>query len=257
LRLLPGIGAVSARKVVDQAADTLSAAAVLTDFKPPAAAKAEWPGFATLIHRLHGRTIAWPDEIGVIRQWYEPHLDRLYEDPQSRLNDLLQLEQIAAGCRTRDSFLTDLALDPPAATCDEAGAPLLDEDYLILSTIHSAKGQEWKAVYLLNVVDGCIPSDMATGSTEEIEEERRLLYVAMTRARDHLHLVVPQRFFTHRQPRHGDRHVYASRSRFIPPSLLDRFDCLGWSPRRGRAEDGVGAGRAPVDLKAKLREMWR
>jgi hypothetical protein len=63
------------------------------------------------------------------------------------------------------------------ATSDEAGAPLLDEDYLILSTIHSAKGQEWTSVFLLNTVDGCIPSDLATGSTPEIEEERRLLYV--------------------------------------------------------------------------------
>ena len=74
--------------------------------------------------------------------------------------------------------------------------PLLDEDYLILSTIHSAKGQEWKSVFVLNVVDGCIPSDLATGTDAEIEEERRLLYVAMTRAKDHLHLIVPQRFFT-------------------------------------------------------------
>jgi superfamily I DNA/RNA helicase len=77
--------------------------------------------------------------------------------------------------------------------------PVLDEDYLILSTIHSAKGQEWKSVFVLNVVDGCIPSDRATGTSEEIEEERRLLYVAMTRAKDDLNLIVPQRFFTHGQ----------------------------------------------------------
>ena len=97
--------------------------------------------------------------------------------------------------------------------------PLLDEDYLILSTIHSAKGQEWKSVFVLNVVDGCIPSDLGTGTTAEIEEERRLLYVAMTRAKDDLHLVVPQRFFTHGQNAQGDRHVYASRTRFIPNGL--------------------------------------
>ena len=83
---------------------------------------------------------------------------------------------------SREQFLTDLTLDPPSATSDEAGAPLLDEDYLILSTIHSAKGQEWKSVFVLNAVDGCIPSDLATGNADEIEEERRLLYVAMTRA---------------------------------------------------------------------------
>jgi superfamily I DNA/RNA helicase len=84
---------------------------------------------------------------------------------------------------------------------------------LVLSTIHSAKGQEWRTVYILNVVDGCIPSDMATTSPAEIEEERRLLYVAMTRAKDDLHLICPHRFFTHQQPSVGDRHVYASRAR--------------------------------------------
>ena len=85
---------------------------------------------------------------------------------------------------TRERFLTDLTLDPPSATSGEAGVSLRDEDYVILSTIHSAKGQEWRSVFVLNVVDGCIPSDMATGSAEEIEEERRLLYVAVTRAKD-------------------------------------------------------------------------
>src|SRR5690606_16111264 len=105
----------------------------------------------------------------------------------------------------------------------ESDAPLHDEDYMILSTIHSAKGQEWRAVYVLNAVDGCIPSDMSTGEREEIEEERRLLYVAMTRARERLQLIVPQRFYVHQQTGLGDRHVYASRTRFIPQSLMPLF----------------------------------
>src|SRR6185436_9107650 len=113
-------------------------------------------------------------------------------------------------------------LDPPDATSEQAGVPLRDEDYLILSTIHSAKGQEWKSVFVLNVVDGCIPSDLGTGTTAEVEEERRLLYVAMTRAKDDLHLIVPQRFFAHQQVINGDRHVFASRTRFIPAGILDR-----------------------------------
>ena len=118
-----------------------------------------------------------------MRQWYQPHLEQRYPDAVVRAGDLDQLQRIAAGYPSRAKFLTDLVLDPPSATCDEAGAPLLDEDYLILSTIHSAKGQESKAVFILNVVDGCIPSDMAAGSVEDIEEERLLLYVAMTRAK--------------------------------------------------------------------------
>ena len=125
----------------------------------------------------------WPAELERARLWYEPHLDRIYDDAVPRRADLIQLEQIAAGYRSREHFLTDLTLDPPDATSDHAGVPILDEDYLILSTIHSAKRQEWQSVFVLNVVDGCIPSDLATGSDAEIDEERRLLYVAMTRAR--------------------------------------------------------------------------
>src|SRR5947209_14595995 len=145
----------------------------------------------------------------MVRRWYEPHLDRLYDAAHTRAADLEQLEQLAAGYPTRERFLSELTLDPPDAVGDEAADPYLDEDYLILSTIHSAKGQEWDVVYVLNVVDGCIPSDMASGGAAEIEEERRLLYVAMTRARDHLYLVQPLRFYAHEQHRHGARHVYA------------------------------------------------
>jgi DNA helicase-2/ATP-dependent DNA helicase PcrA len=145
-----------------------------------------------------------------------------------RIADIEQLVQLAAGYGSRENFLTELALDPPEATSDRAGPPLLDDDYLILSTIHSAKGQEWKAVHVLNVVDVCIPSDMATGTCEEIEEERRLLYVAMTRAREHLHLMVPNRFYIRQQAQMGDRHVYAQRTRFISPAMLRHFDETVW-----------------------------
>jgi DNA helicase-2/ATP-dependent DNA helicase PcrA len=170
---------------------------------------------------------------------------------------VLQLEQIASGYSSRERFLTELTLDPPDATSDQSGVPQLDEDYLILSTIHSAKGQEWKSVFVLNVVDGCIPSDLGTGASEEIEEERRLLYVAMTRAKDDLHLVVPQRFFTHGQNAQGDRHVYASRTRFIPDRLLGLFESVAW-PRTplGSMPRGPGQG-VRIDVGARMRDMWR
>jgi DNA helicase II / ATP-dependent DNA helicase PcrA len=166
--------------------------------------------FVEILQRLHVGAEGRPVEIEDARGWYEPHLERIHEDAAMRQADLLQLEQIAAGYSSREQFLTELTLDPPDATSDQAGVPTQDEDYLVLSTIHSSKGQEWKSVFVLNVVDGCIPSDLGAGTTAEIEEERRLLYVAMTRARDSLHLVVPQRFFTHGQNAQGDRHVYAS-----------------------------------------------
>jgi DNA helicase II / ATP-dependent DNA helicase PcrA len=156
---------------------------------------------------------------------------------------------------SRERFLTDLTLDPPDATSDQAGPPHRDEDYLVLSTIHSAKGQEWTKVFVLNVVDGCIPSDLGTGEKEEIDEERRLLYVAMTRAKDDLHLIMPQRFYTYGQVARGDRHVYASRTRFIPEHVLDRFERRFWPPA------AEAAGRRPqpevrLDLKGRMRGMW-
>jgi DNA helicase-2/ATP-dependent DNA helicase PcrA len=169
----------------------------------------------------------------------------------------LQLEQIAAGYPSRERFLTELTLDPPDATSDQAGAPHLDEDYLILSTIHSAKGQEWKSVFILNVVDGCIPSDLGAGTTAEIEEERRLLYVAMTRAKDDLHLVLPQRFFTHGQTAQGDRHVYASRTRFIPATLLQHFEASAWPLATAGPGERLDPRQLRVDVGARMRGMWR
>jgi DNA helicase-2/ATP-dependent DNA helicase PcrA len=192
-----------------------------------------------------------------VRAWFEPHFETRYPDAAVRAGDLDQLVRIAATAENRTRFLTELVLDAPDATSDEAGPPLLDEDYLILSTIHSAKGQEWQAVFVLNVVDGCIPSDMSTGRTEDIEEERRLLYVAMTRAKDELHLVVPQRFFVHQQPRNGDRHLFASRTRFIPGRIADRFEAVTWPMRRTTPTTGSQAGPQMVDLKAKLGRMWK
>jgi DNA helicase II / ATP-dependent DNA helicase PcrA len=154
-------------------------------------------------------------------------------------------------------FLAELSLDPPDATSDQAGLPVLDEDYLILSTIHSAKGQEWRSVFVLNVVDGCIPSDLSTGTTEEIEEERRVLYVAMTRAKDSLHLIVPQRFFTSGQSALGDKHVYAARTRFVPATLLSLFECMAWPVVAPDASRRAEAGQVKLDLAARMRSMWR
>ena len=120
---------------------------------------------------------------------------------------------------------------------------------------HSAKGQEWDTVYVLNVVDGCIPSDMATGTSAEIEEERRLLYVAMTRAERDLHLVHPLRFYITQQRRYGNRHLYAPLSRFLHERIRDRFERIKAGP--SEPDDGDPQGSATrVDVGAKLREMW-
>ena len=168
-----------------------------------------------------------------------------------------QLEQIARGYVSRERFLTELSLDPPDATSAEAGQPLLDEDYLILSTIRSAKGQEWGGVFILNLVDGCILSDMASGKPEEIDEERRLLHVAMTRAREQLYLVEPRRFYRVPQHRHGRGHVLARRSRFLPDEILRLFTRVDGSSRSPTVDPCPASTAARVDISIRLREMWR
>ncbi|HEY2228945.1 MAG TPA: ATP-dependent helicase [Xanthobacteraceae bacterium] len=255
IQLMPGAGPATAARLLDGMA-VAEPLAALEQFKPPAAAAESWPAFVEAVRLVRGRAMGWPAALDLVLGWYAPHLERIHEDAVVRQADLAQLAQIAAGYPSRERFLTDLALDPPDATSDEAGVPLLDEDYLILSTIHSAKGQEWKSVFVLNVVDGCLPSDLATGTSAEIEEERRLLYVAMTRAKDQLNLIVPQRFFTHQQRHNGDRHTYAVRTRFIPAASLRHFRLRSWpgaqpSPGRESAPE-----REPVDIGAKLRRMW-
>jgi len=190
-----------------------------------------------------------------VREWYAPHLERLYEEAQVRAGDLEQMEKISLQFESRERFLTELALDPPAATSDESGPGGDDEDYLVLSTIHSAKGQEWSAVSVLRVVDGCMPSDMATGNAAEIEEERRLLYVAMTRARHHLHLLVPQRFYVTQQAARGDRHVYGAISRFLPAALHGLFEHVHPADAAGEGED-VCAATATIDVAARVRARW-
>jgi DNA helicase-2/ATP-dependent DNA helicase PcrA len=179
-----------------------------------------------------------------------------YDDGHDRAADLAQLELIASGFKSRQKFLTELTLDPPDSTSGRAGKPLKDEDYLILSTIHSAKGLEWKYVHILNVVDGCIPSDMATDSEDEIEEERRLLHVAMTRAKDQLNLVVPQRLYNHKQAEFGDGHVYRSVSRFIPKSIRHFFDCRTWTERGSEVKPVARSSATPVDVTARLKQRW-
>ena len=259
LKLLPGIGPSHASRCflhLDASDNHFSS---LRNFAPPAAARTDWPGFCALMNSLAGRERddhAWFDQITEVRSWYQPHLERIYDGVETRIADLDQLEQVSGRYRTRERFLTELTLDPPAAGGDHAGDPLLDEDYLILSTVHSSKGQEWNAVFLLGVSDGSFPSEFATARAESIEEERRLLYVAMTRARQTLSLVAPLRYHVTQQPKDGDRHVYGARSRFMTEDLLATMtQCF-----RGRRDAG-GSRLAPgtdrkLGVQQALRNMW-
>jgi DNA helicase II / ATP-dependent DNA helicase PcrA len=257
LQLLPGVGPGLAQRVLDAMADQPDPFHALANIPPPPRVGECWGEFAETVWAIRGGKADWPAEMGLARRWYEPHLERMHDDATTRHADLVQLEQIAAGYPSRLRFLAELTLDPPDATSGQAGVPVLDEDYLILSTIHSAKGQEWKSVFVLNVVDGCLPSDLGTGTTDEIEEERRLLYVAMTRAKERLHLIVPQRFFTSGQGGVGDRHVYASRTRFIPVVLLPLFDRITWPIATSETLIRADAREVRLNIGARVRGMWR
>ena len=197
----------------------------------------------------------WAGQVQRVREWLEPILERKYDAGQVRAGDLQQLESIATRFSSRESFLTELALDPPSATSDLSGAPYLDEDYLVLSTIHSAKGQEWDAVHLLNVADGNFPSEFSTGRPELVEEERRLLYVAMTRAKRDLHLIAPLKYYVTQQSRLGDRHIYGAKSRFLTSAVMHCLEQVAYGePGEGRK---ISSGKAQVDVAGKLRALWQ
>jgi DNA helicase-2/ATP-dependent DNA helicase PcrA len=196
----------------------------------------------------------WEGQVQRVREWYEPHLERKYDAAQVRAADLLQLERLSQSYQTREAFLTEMALDPPSATSDLSGAPYLDEDYLILSTVHSAKGQEWEAVHVLNVSDGNFPSEFATGRQDLIEEERRLLYVAMTRAKRDLDLIAPLKYYVTQQSRMGDRHVYGAKSRFLTKEVMACLQEVTYG--EALEQERWAAGKPAVDVAAQLRGMW-
>jgi DNA helicase-2/ATP-dependent DNA helicase PcrA len=255
LQLLPGMGPVNSARVCDAFEVAGFRVDRLTELPVPTAAREAWAGLAALLVSIGGAETPWAGQVARVRAWYEPLLDRLYEQAAARRTDLEQLERIALQYPTREAFVTELTLDPPQATGDLSGEPLLDEDYLVLSTVHSAKGQEWESVYVLNVTDGSFPSEFATGRSESIDEERRLLYVAMTRSRSDLHLLAPVRFYVTQQATLGDRYVTGARSRFLSDTVLACFDRRSWHAT-GAVESGVAASGPQIDVGARLRAMW-
>ncbi len=256
LQLLPGVGPASADRCFKAFEAAQHDWAVLAAYKVPAAAGEDWGPLVELLTGLANPYCVWEGQVGLAKKWYEPQLMRIYEAAAVRAGDLEQLERIATQFGSRERFLSELTLDPPQATSDLAGDPHRDEDYLILSTVHSAKGQEWDRVYVLNVSDGNFPNEYATGKTAQIEEERRLLYVAMTRARDELHLISPLRYYVTQQARTGDKHVFGARSRFLTSRVMTAFDAVVWPPDAQPADASATRTLPRIDVAARLRETW-
>ena len=256
VQLLPGMGPNNARKVIEHLEQNGHAFAAMESFTPPKSCELDWRKLTALMLALGERGREWPGQVHLVREWYRPHLERIYEHFHTRIGDLDQLEHLSGQYVSRERFLTELTLDPPEAAGDLSGKPSLDEDYLVLTTIHSAKGMEWDTVYVLNVVDGSFPSEFSTGRAELIEEERRLLYVAMTRAENDLILIAPLKFHLTSQPRQSDAHVYGGRSRFLTEKVLRALDSVT-VPGAHLSEGSLReAEETALDIGAQLKQMW-
>jgi DNA helicase-2/ATP-dependent DNA helicase PcrA len=255
LQLLNGVGPVTAASAFDHIRNSAFNLSSLTYFKAPPAARKEIAEFSSLLKDLAKLGDENPSvQIERIRHFYKPLLWRNHENPEPRENDIEYLSVLAAGYNSRRQFLADLILDPPTSTGDLAGPPIKDEDWLVLSTIHSAKGLEWDVVYIIHAADGCLPSDMSTGSDEEIEEELRLTYVAMTRARDFLYVLWPQRYYL-RPFGLSDRHNYAQCSRFFSDEVIETMEEMAIARQVGPEDIGIERGRKG-DIAKRIRYMW-
>jgi len=259
LALLPGIGPQKARQLMAMLAESPGGFGVWHEWNPPAATREVWPKFVALINGLAATKEDLPRQVHRVRTFYTPLLEQCYDNPQPRARDLEQVEQIASRYRDRQTMLADITLDPPASTQDLAGPPLLDDDYLVLSTIHSAKGLEWDCVYVIHASDGNIPSDMATGSPEEIDEERRLFYVALTRAKRWLYVCCPLRYY-HSRGYFGDSYGYAQLTRFLPTRVVRCFQQMVTSMATESGGDDSGrslkADITSAGIRKRTKRFW-
>ena len=252
--LVPGIGPRTSARLLEVLAASGGDFDIWVTEAVPEAARDTWPDVVSLLRSLASAVPGdVPAQIHAIRFVYGPLLAQRYDNTDARQRDLEQIESIAGRSPDRSRFLTELALDPPSYTQDFAGPPVLDEDYLILSTMHSSKGLEFDTVYVIHAADGNIPSDMATGSPEEIEEERRLFYVACTRAENHLYVVHPLRYYTQPTGR-SDTHGFAQRTRFVTDTVLPHFVEVQAIP--GSVADTPVSSTTSASVRAGVRGLW-
>ena len=266
LRLADGVGPTTARRLLadlgvrPRADDAATAADRLRRgvAGAPRSARPELGALADALARCADEARIEPSEqVARLRRALDPIVRRCYQRPDARLQDFEELEHLAAGYRSRGQLVAELVLDPPAGTGDLAGPARLEEDFLVLSTVHSAKGGEWDAVHLIHAADGMFPSDLATGRPEEVEEERRLFYVGVTRAREHLHVYFPLRYF-HRRSGLDDAHHYAQLTRFLPPPARNLFENAQHGPEPVDVEPPPGRAGACIgaEVNRGLRDLW-
>jgi len=257
LQLIPGVGPRIASALMDALRDSDGDFDTWVSWRPPEICAKTWPDFVALMRNLanapSGEVAA---QLHAARVFYAPLAEQRYDNATARLADLEQVEMMGSRFNDRTRFLAEMTLDAPNWTGDFAQPPTLDEDYLILSTIHSAKGLEYDAVYVIHAADGNIPADLACGSPEEIEEERRLFYVACTRAKEHLYVTHPLRYYAAGRG-YSDSYGYAQRTRFIPDALRPLFAESQARPGSDEDERSVdGAVTTTASIRAGVKAMW-
>ena len=257
LLLLPGVGDATARAAIDH----LMAAGwhddAFSSFPAPARARPAHQAVASLLYdrrRAGAGEGALAHEIGLIRRFYDGILRDRYDRAEPRLADLDQLQIIAGGYPDRAAFLSALALEPPQSTQDLGFGSDSEDDALILSTAHSAKGKEWDAVFVIWAVDGWFPLARALGDVEQVEEERRLLYVAMTRARNHLAVSYPLNVY---DTRRGADYSIDQVSRFLDRGVRDGMQRVVVEAAQTSDETEAPRGRVVVDLRARAKGMFQ
>ncbi|MES1938717.1 UvrD/REP helicase [Salinisphaera sp. T5B8] len=256
-QLVPGVGPGTARQAYEHLQSHNDSLSAVAGFRLPRGDRDVWQALAVqLAEAVHAD---WPAGVEPLAAWYKNMLDERFEPPTTaRAGDIDDLVRMAAQHADRAAFLTDLTLDPPSATGDHNDDAHLDEDYLVLSTVHSAKGREFDSVYLLHVADGTFPNEYSTSSDAALDEERRLMYVAFTRAENTLEIVSPLRYYVTEQHRHGDRHVYGATSRFLTPRVMRHFEAVTDGAVEPARTSAPQTPRPPqIDIAAGARALWQ
>ncbi len=256
LKLLPGIGPNIARKAIDFLKLYDHQFESFSDFNIPPSAAEHWRGLISILVNSQCQNSIWPSEIETVKKFYLPLMEEIYDDAYVRTGDLEQLTNIAQQFPTREKFISELTLEPPAASGDLNHNAHKDDDFLILSTIHSAKGQEWKNVFVLNVADGNFPNEYATESPKAIEEERRLLNVAITRAKQSLHLIQPLKYWIPEQPKYGSKHVYGAKSRFLTSSVYQKLEPCFYPKTHQQVAETQPKYQKLNSIHSRIRQMW-
>ena len=256
LMLLPGIGDITARAMMAAMAERSWDSAAFAEFEPPPRAHDAHRDLCKMLRRLSSSQRGEGgvgEDIDDIRTLYDSVLAERYDRSEPRLADLDQLRVIAAGYPNRSAFLAALALEPPSNTQDLAGSGESEDDALVISTVHSAKGKEWDAVFVIWAVDGWFPSSRSAENHEELEEERRLMYVALTRARNHLAVTYPPNVYATRR---GQDYSIDQLSRFIDRGVREKMQRIVPQEAGAAAPAAVAAPvstEPPLDLRALLR----